>query len=164
MDEQLREMVDEYQIRRLIMTWLEGIDSRRPELIISAWSDEMENEFIGFPDMGTGPISSGRHRTADRAPGLVKMISQFDSTQHVSTNHLITVDGDEATCSCYMVATHHLAMDCGEPRSVIGARYDIAAHRFDHGWRLTKLKWTRLWTSGNDALWAEVGKRLASEV
>lgn len=163
MDEALRELVDEYRIRRLILTWLDGIDTRDPEKIRAAWAEEMETEFIGFPDMGDGPIRPGRHRTADRADGLIRMISQFSMTQHVSTNHLVTVDGDRATASAYVLATHHMAVEAREPWSVIGARYDIDAARTAGDWRLTRLKWTRLWTSGNDALWAEAGRRLAAE-
>jgi hypothetical protein len=162
MDEALQAVVDDYQIRRLILVWLDGIDTRSPEKIVSAWADEMETEFIGFPDMGAGPIAPGRHRTADRAPGLVRMISHFGATQHISTNHIVSVDGDRATCSAYVLATHHMAIECGDPWSVIGARYDLDAERLAVGWRLTKLKWTRLWTSGNDGLWAEVGRRLAA--
>ncbi|ATE63671.1 nuclear transport factor 2 family protein [Rhizorhabdus dicambivorans] len=163
MDEALSDLLDEHRIRRLILIWLDGIDTRDPAKIRAAWAEEMETEFIGFPDMGGGPIAPGRHRTADRAEGLIRMIGQFSMTQHVSTNHLVTIEGDRATCSAYVLATHHMEVAGREPWSVIGARYDIEAARLAVGWRLTRLKWTRLWTSGNDALWAEAGRRMAAE-
>jgi hypothetical protein len=159
MDEVLQRLYDESEIRRMVLTWMDGVDTRSYEQLTSVWAEEMEVEFIGFPS--GSPLSSGTYNTAQRTHGLINMISQFSSTQHISTNHLVTVNGDQAACSCYVVATHYMQVDNGEPWSSIGARYDLEASREEDCWKLTKLKWTRQWTSGNDGLWAEAARRMA---
>jgi hypothetical protein len=157
-DEVLQRLYDESQIKELVLTWMDGVDTRSYERLTSAWAEEMEVEFIGFPS--GSPLSSGTYNTAQRTHGLISMISEFSSTQHVNTNHIVGVNGDHATCSSYVVATHYMQVDNGEPWSTIGARYDLEASRGEHGWKLTKLKWSRLWTSGNDGLWAEAARRM----
>jgi hypothetical protein len=159
MDEVLQQLYDENEVKRLVLTWMDGVDTRSYERFTSAWAEEMEVEFIGFPP--GAPLSSGTFNTAQRTQGLISMISEFSSTQHVNTNHLVTVKGDHATCSCYVVATHYMQVENGEPWSSIGVRYDLEASRGEQGWKLTKLKWTRQWTSGNEGLWAEAARRMA---
>ena len=158
-DPTLQRLIDEEAVRRLVLGWMNGIDTGSYEDVRSAWADEMEVEFIGFP-VGS-PLVSGRYETERRTHGLIAMISQFAATQHLCTNHLVTVHGDHATCSCYVLATHCMEIERAEPWSTIGARYDLEAARLTAGWRLTKLKWTRLWSSGNDGLWPGAARRLA---
>ncbi|HVX23196.1 MAG TPA: nuclear transport factor 2 family protein [Acidimicrobiales bacterium] len=159
-DGALQRLIDQEAVTRLVLTWMDGIDTRSYDAVRSAWADEQEVEFVGFP--AGSPLSSGRYETDRRTHGLIAMISQFSSTQHLNTNHLVTVEGDRATCSCYVLATHHMDIERGEPWSTIGARYDLEAARLEGAWKLTKLRWTRLWSSGNDGLWAEAARRMAA--
>ena len=115
MDERLQRLIDEDDVRRLVLTWIDGIDTRSVDQIRSAWADEMNVEFVGFPDRGGGPIASGRFRTADRGPNLGRMLGHFAAIQHVCTNHLVTVDGDHATCSAYVHATRYMVVEQGDP-------------------------------------------------
>jgi hypothetical protein len=54
-------------------------------------------------------------------------------------------------------------MDDGDQWCTMGARYDIEATRLSHGWRTTRFKWTRLWTSGNYAVFAEAVRRVSEK-
>lgn len=163
MDDIVQRLDDENEIRRLVLTWMDGLDTRSFERVRSCWTDEMDAEYSGFPNMGTGPFISGRFNTDQRYRKVIATVSQFDVTRHSITNQLVEVDGDRGTCSCYVLATHYLTMPNTETCSVIAARYDVEAIRLPAGWRLTKLKWTGQWTTGNDGLWLEVGKRLAAQ-
>ncbi|HLY56907.1 MAG TPA: nuclear transport factor 2 family protein, partial [Stellaceae bacterium] len=95
--------------------------------------------------------------------GVIAMLSQFAATQHCSINHLIEVDGDAATCSCYTYATHYLEDGLSDPWNIVGARYDFTARRLPQGWRIVSLKWTRLFDQGNAGVWPEVARRLAAQ-
>ena len=161
MDEALQRLVDENEIRRLVLTWFDGVDTHSAERIQSAWADEVYTEYVGFPDMGTPPIPAGTVKMADRARSTIRMLEQFDAHQHVNTNHLVEIDGDRATCSSMGIGTHYLKMERGDPWSIMGVRYEVEAERLSHGWRLTRLKWILLWMSGNDGIWQEVARRLA---
>ena len=72
---------------------------------------------------------SGHVRGDDYAHGVIALLTGFEATQHVSSNHLVSVDGDAATCICYTHATHYLPHQGGHPWLTIGARYDIDARR-----------------------------------
>jgi hypothetical protein len=161
MDPALQRLIDENEIRRLVLTWFDGIDNHDPERIQSAWAEDVYTEYVGFPDMGTPPIKPGFGKMADRAKGAVRMLEEFTAHQHVNTNHLVEVNGDEAFCSSYGIGTHYLKMDMGDPWSTMGVRYEVHAERRPEGWRLTRLKWILLWMSGNDGIWQEVARRLA---
>jgi hypothetical protein len=71
-------------------------------------------------------------------------------TQHISTNHLVTVDGDRAECrSAFLV--HRL-----DPARAAGANtFDSAGHylhgltRTETGWRIDRIIQTVLWSRGN---------------
>lgn len=162
MDDIARLLHDESEIRRLVLTWMDGLDTRSFDRVRSCWTDEMETEYSGFPNMGSGPFVSGKHDTDQRYRKVIETVSEFDITRHSITNQLVEVKGDRATCSCYVLATHYLSVPNAESCSVIAARYDVDAVRLPTGWRLTKLKWTGQWTTGNDGLWLEVGKRIAA--
>jgi len=162
MDRVLQVLRDESDIRRLVLTWMDGLDTRSFERVRSCWTDEMETEYSGFPNMGTGPFNSGTHDTDQRYRKIINTVSEFDVTRHAISNLLIEVTGDQATLSCYVIATHYLSVPNADSCSVIAARYDVEAVRLPIGWRLRKLKWTGQWTTGNDGLWMEVGRRLAA--
>ena len=142
MDTILQRLCDESEIRQLVHIWMDGIDTKSYDRLRSTWADEMETDFSGFPDMGGGPILSGKHPADDRRRGVIRMVSEFSATQQVVSNHVITVEGDHATCNCYVVATQHLASPDCEPCSVVGARYELEAVRLPMGWRLSRFKWT----------------------
>jgi hypothetical protein len=162
MDPILRELHDENEIRKLVVGFSIGIDSRDFDLFRSSWAEEIELDLP--PLAGDAFRLSGKQRADDYARGVIALLSEFETTQHVSTNHLISVEADSGSCTCYTIAQHYLPMESGEPWLAAGARYDLVAQRFEEvGWRFVEFKLTHLWSRGNTSLWKEATRRLLAK-
>ena len=77
----------------------------------------------------------------------------FDATQHMITNHQITVDGDEATAVAYVRATHKLGdamwVVLKDTASHIGGYYVDELFRTDEGWKLQAIQYNALYEEGD---------------
>ena len=76
-------------------------------------------------------------------------LSGLQATQHMISNHLITVTGNEATCLAYVQAQHYLPNDTGEPTWTLGGRYTYLLIRTAQGWKIRSSTLTVLWAKGN---------------
>jgi hypothetical protein len=89
----------------------------------------------------------------------------FGSTQHLSTNHLITFDEgdpDRAVCESDMFAQHFLA---GSPHGefyLLRARYADQMVRTPEGWRIESITTWNRWEEGNLTAVAEAIERVRS--
>jgi hypothetical protein len=161
MDPIVQQLLDEHDIRRLVISFSLGMDSRDFDMYRAAWADEVD---LDLPPLAGDVIPMSGRRSADEyARDVIALLSQFKATQHVSSNHLISIHDYTATCTCYTFAQHYMPLESGEPWLTAGARYDLSARRFDDlGWRFVKFKLTPIWFTGNTALWQEATRRLAS--
>jgi SnoaL-like domain len=75
-------------------------------------------------------------------------LGKLDATQHVVSNVIVDVDGDEARCRSYYVA-QHARNDCDPPLATMGGWLDDALVRTDAGWRITHRRWNSVWFDGN---------------
>ena len=77
----------------------------------------------------------------------------FDATQHMISNHQITVDGDEATAVAYVRATHKLGnamwVVLKDTASHIGGYYVDELVRTDEGWKLQAIQYNALYEEGD---------------
>jgi hypothetical protein len=80
------------------------------------------------------------------------MLGTFDSTQHLITNHLVTVEGDTARCTAAFQATHRRANPHGGPLWTLGGDYRFDLVRTDGNWRISGLVMTATWADGNQHL------------
>jgi hypothetical protein len=89
----------------------------------------------------------------------------LDATQHLIANHQVAVDGDSATCSAHVLATHRLATVHGDPLWVVGGRYDFRLRRVpkDGRWRIRAVTLTTLWVTGNRTIMELAVQRAAAE-
>ncbi|MGC3994668.1 MAG: nuclear transport factor 2 family protein [Propionicimonas sp.] len=76
----------------------------------------------------------------------------FRRTQHVSSNHVVTVDPedpDRATCDSDMYAQHELAASSAGTWYLLRARYHNGMVRTPDGWRIASILTTNRWEEGN---------------
>ncbi|MEV8636633.1 nuclear transport factor 2 family protein [Streptosporangium sp. NPDC051023] len=66
------------------------------------------------------------------------LLGAFDATQHLITNHLVTVDGDTAVCTASFQATHRLPDPFGSSLWTLGSTYRFGLVRSDGAWRLIR--------------------------
>jgi hypothetical protein len=86
---------------------------------------------------------------AEFVGGWRQSLQNLDAVHHLITCHLITLDGDEATCAANMQGTHMFANSSGGPMWTVGGRHDYQLKRTADGWRIAGLTFTIQWATGN---------------
>ncbi len=84
--------------------------------------------------------------------GWRAILSGFQATHHMITNHRISVHGDTATCFVYVHVTHSLPNPDEEPFWILGGYYTYQLARTSQGWRVTSTTLTATWARGNQHL------------
>ncbi|MBB5080451.1 nuclear transport factor 2 family protein [Nonomuraea endophytica] len=82
------------------------------------------------------------------------LLGAFDATQHLVTNHLVTVDDNTAVCTASFQATHRLANPYGSPLWTLGGTYRFDLVRSDSAWKINGVVMTATWADGNKDLLA----------
>ncbi|MGW2962710.1 nuclear transport factor 2 family protein [Streptomyces sp. NPDC001220] len=77
-----------------------------------------------------------------------RVFESYTATQHISANHQITIEGDEAVAWSTLNATHYIKdFPGGEFQQQVGY-YEYHLVR-DQGWRITKVRQVEHWQRGN---------------
>ncbi|MDH6145231.1 hypothetical protein P3T35_007282 [Kitasatospora sp. GP30] len=84
------------------------------------------------------------------------LLGALDATQHLLTNHLVTLDGDTAEVTADFQATHLLARVADGPMWTLGGHYRFSLLRGEAGWRIGGLTMTKAWQTGNLTLLSAV--------
>jgi hypothetical protein len=69
-------------------------------------------------------------------------------TQHISSNHVVDLDGDKAALRAQLLVTHVHPVELSRPHFTAGSRIQALAVRAQEGWRLDELTISLIWTSG----------------
>ena len=91
----------------------------------------------------------GREQILQR---IKNALTPMDDTQHMVANHQIILDGDSATCRCYLQAQHVRKAAHGGPNFIIAGRYEDQLQRTSEGWRIVFRRLVVMWTEGNPAV------------
>jgi SnoaL-like domain len=86
---------------------------------------------------------------AEFVEGWRQTLQGMDAVHHQITNHVISLNGDEATCVANMQGTHVLANASGGPMWTVGGRHDYKLKRTPGGWRIAGFTFTLQWATGN---------------
>jgi hypothetical protein len=135
--EKIQTLWDRMEIIDTQTRYATGVDRRDRGLYRSCFTDEMDLDMSG---MGLGePVRLSADVWVEQA---ISLVSSFEATQHMMTNHVITIEGDRATCTAYVQAQHY------NPQNTytVGGYYTNTLVRTPRGWKISKLKLTPLWT------------------
>src|SRR6185312_14609242 len=95
----LQYLLDRAEISDVQLRYATGVDMRDWASYRSCFTDEIDTDFTSA--MGGEP----RRLKADQWVEYARRtISGLKATQHMITNHVITLEGDEATCVSYVQA------------------------------------------------------------
>jgi 3-phenylpropionate/cinnamic acid dioxygenase small subunit len=142
--EKLQCLLDRAAISDVQLRYATGVDTRDWPLYRSCFTDEIETDFTS--PMGGEP----RRLKADRwVETMRRTISGLAATQHMITNHVITIEGDEATCVAYVQARHHLPNESGASDQTMFGYYTNRFVRTADGWKIRACKLTVTWNTGN---------------
>jgi ketosteroid isomerase-like protein len=81
--------------------------------------------------------------------GWRQTLQAMGAVHHQITNHVISLEGDAATCAANMQGTHVLANASGGPMWTVGGRHEYQLKRTADGWRIAGLTFTLQWATGN---------------
>ncbi len=114
------------------------------------------NDYAALDQVFTPDARAELGRTCDGVEAIKSRIAEaldpLDDSQHMVTNHQVTVDGERGTCRCYLQAQHVRQNPTGGPNLIVAGRYEDEVVRMPDGWRIAKRVLTVMWTEGNPAV------------
>jgi SnoaL-like domain len=146
MNEHLNTAVDQIEIVQLIDRFGFAIDLRDWEKFQSVFHSSVEFDYSSIQ----GP--AGNLTPEQIVADARRDLGGFQVTQHVITNHQITLSGNSATCQAHVRATHFLPNDRGDSSLETGGWYDAGLIRSDAAWKIQRWKYSVLWSRGNGDL------------
>lgn len=132
---------DRVAVHDLLVGYFRGFDERRTDdaFVMEMFTADAHWRFPRGDATGVEEIIERRDRTLDL----------WKQTLHSVSSVLIELDGDRATFTATLLATHiHRGDDPGAPLQ-IGGRLTGEAARADAGWRLSRLGLDIVWTDGD---------------
>jgi 3-phenylpropionate/cinnamic acid dioxygenase small subunit len=154
-DTTLRFLLDRAEISDVQLRYATGLDMRDWVAFRSCFTDEIEVDFTSL--FGGSPRKVSADSWAEAAR---RTVSGLAATQHMITNHVITLDRDEALCVAYVQAQHYLPNEKGDSTQTMGGYYTNRFVRTPVGWRIRACKLTLTWTTGNWHIFALARERL----
>ena len=79
-----------------------------------------------------------------------KALLPLDFSHHMVTNHVVELEGDEATCKCYFQAQHVRNSTPGGVNFIIAGKYEDELTRINGEWKISSRVLTKNWTEGNE--------------
>lgn len=101
------------------------------------------------PDAVTDLGAGGQRGIDEIIERVSSALSVFETTQHLVGTHQVRIDGETATCRCYLQAQH--VRPTGK-KLLIGARYEDECVRTTDGWRIAKRAIIPMWTEGEGSI------------
>ena len=153
----LETLIARAEISDVVNRYATGIDCRDWPLYRSIFADEVLFDFTSW--------SGGEPHTIrgdDWVENVRTALSGFDATQHLSSNHVHTIDGEAATCVSYMVALHHIADPGGRRMHGIGGHYTNRLRKGPDGWKIHACALKVTWEMGERGLFQIAAARWAA--
>ncbi|MEV8565897.1 nuclear transport factor 2 family protein [Streptomyces sp. NPDC051322] len=120
------------------------VDQREWDALYGVFTDKVLVDYTSLNGGEPSTVDAGA--LIDSWSGLLGNLS---STQHMITNFLVDVRGDEAVCTAMFQAVHRLPNALGGPHWTLGGQYRWTVLRTGAGWRISAMTMTALWSEGN---------------
>jgi 3-phenylpropionate/cinnamic acid dioxygenase small subunit len=131
----LATLLDEREIIAKVIAYARSLDDRDWDLFLSCFTEEVDMDASGL--RGIPPATLTREALLARVKPTVL---SFDVTLHYSTNHQVTINGDDAVCRSYGLA-HHTYREDGEVKKfTVFGEYTHRLRRTAAGWRICGVK------------------------
>jgi hypothetical protein len=128
----LQTLLDRAAISDVVIAYASAVDRRDWGRLRSLFMDRV------FLDFRTFDPSLYREMDADEVVELARRLAAFDATQHISTNHACTIDGDHASCVSDMQAGHFMTRPDGRYACFLYGYYTDHLVRTDAGWKIDR--------------------------
>lgn len=146
--------VDRLEIIELQSIYAWGIDGKDSSVFPLAFTDDIETDY-GYVGKHRGLEFFTRFMDGFHAP--------FDATQHLISNHWLTVEGDEVIYRSYVVANLVCKGTPGGDHLSGGGYYVDRVVSTDAGWRIRARDVSNMWRTGNVGI-LDVGKEAVADL
>lgn len=146
-DSKLQLLLDRADISNVIVSFVSCLDTQKWDFFHSLFTNEINvdySELTGKPD--------SKMKADDFVAFVRSSLSRKGlKTQHISTNYTINLEGDNATCVSSVAALHYLP---DEQHNTFDAHgyYNKTLVRTSKGWKISGIKLSFLWATGNSQL------------
>ena len=137
---------DRIAVQEIIIRTATAIDLRDWDMLRGCLMDAI---MVDYRDLrGESPtIIAADAYVAQRREALTPL-----HTQHLSSNHLISIDSDTARCSSQMVIYRRKQTDNGMVHFDTHCHYEHTLQRTESGWKIASIKQTILWNEGDASI------------
>jgi hypothetical protein len=145
-------LIDRAAISDVVYAYATGLDRRDWLLFRSIFMDSMEF------DLRSVGLRPGTYDADEWVQDAKRLFAGWKATQHTSTNHVIELRADTATCVSNMQAEHFVerepgdGLENGADRWTIGGYYVNELVRTKDGWKFSKITLNVSWQVGNPEL------------
>ncbi|MFE4756795.1 nuclear transport factor 2 family protein [Streptomyces mirabilis] len=157
-DDRLQWLVDRSEISETVIRYFRALDLQDWPAMRATLTDTLDLDFSELFGDPREVVASD-----DFVGAAPHRMGGFRATQHISPNHVITIDGDSAEMTAYMNAWHVVEGPDGiEQTYVLRGSYDITMRRMSDGWRMSRLR-MRVWhETGNKDVFRLSAERYAA--
>lgn len=130
----LQKVADELGVRRTLARLSRAQDDEDREAYKTCFTDKvLLTESVVIPDW------QPRELPVDELADLYfEQMSRYSFGHHLVTNHIIDVNGDEATCLADLWCVYAHRDDPDGRSESLGARYDLKLRRIDGEWLISE--------------------------
>jgi hypothetical protein len=146
--------LDRLDIIELQSIYAWGIDMKEGSKFALAFAEDIETDY-GHLGRMKGLDFFTRWMDTFHAP--------FDATQHLISNHWLTVEGDEVVYRSYVIANMVCKGAPGGDHMGGGGWYQDRVVRTDAGWRIRSRDVKNIWRTGNVGI-LEIGKQAVASL
>jgi len=133
---QLQWLIDRAEITNLFYAFAAAVDNKDSEAYADLFTED------GVVEL---PHGTTRGREAIR---VMRGPPPHWGTHHISTNHKIDIDGDQAIARGYLMATHIFDKSLPSKNAQAGGWYDTTLVKTADGWRFSSVRLSIVWTTG----------------
>ena len=144
---ELQRLLDRQAIVDTVVRWAMALDAKDWEAAAACLAAEVEADY--------GDLRGSRDRMgAEAFVALRREALGPLRTHHLSTNHLVELEGDEATCrSAFLI--HRLDPGRPEPNTFDSlGHYEHGLRRIDGHWRIVRVRQEVAWNRGDASIHA----------
>ncbi|MGW1028239.1 nuclear transport factor 2 family protein [Streptomyces sp. NPDC002577] len=135
-EDKLQWLVDRTEISETITRYFNALDAQDWPAMRATLAETLDLDFSELFGDPRETVASD-----DFVGAAPQRMGGFRATQHISPNHVITIDGDSAEVTAYMYAWHVVeAPDGTEHMYTLRGSYDITMRRTESGWSMSRLR------------------------
>lgn len=142
-DSDLLLLTDRAAISDVVIRYARSLDEQDWEMCRACFCVDIEQDYSDFRGEPPSTIK------ADAFVALRREALTGLKTQHLSTNHAVSVEGDSAICISAMVIFRYRSDGTSHSEFDTHGYYTHALVRTPEGWKINKVKQTVLWSKGN---------------